>query len=268
MELKSISVDEVVHIPLYEHGSYLLLDVRDNNQRESAWIYGSLHLDAQSLNNSTFQTMMQSFDDIRDRPITHAIIYDNDGLHVQSIFDSFAPYFSNHGWSTISYMTGGFLQFLGKYPFLVESPGKSLGDIVYPCEILPKKLYLGSSLSATDEQLLTDMQITHIMNVTIRSPHVFPDRFVYRRVGIEDSANVDIVAAFLENLDFFDDHRDGVFLVHCEQGVSRSASIVIAYLIKYGHCRNFDEAFEFVRKRRTLARPNQGFEKSLRLEFG
>lgn len=47
-------------------------------------------------------------------------------------------------------------------------------------------------------------------------------------------------------------------LVHCFAGVSRSTSIVIAYLMKYKDMK-FDNAYEFVKSQRTCAWPNEGF---------
>lgn len=46
-------------------------------------------------------------------------------------------------------------------------------------------------------------------------------------------------------------------LVHCEQGKSRSASIVIAYLILY-HKYSFQNALQHVKKSRDIASPNIG----------
>ena len=47
------------------------------------------------------------------------------------------------------------------------------------------------------------------------------------------------------------------------QGVSRSASIVIAYLIR-NHHMTYNEAFKFVKSKRACVKPNSGFVKCLR----
>ncbi|MCL4148508.1 UNVERIFIED_CONTAM: hypothetical protein GTU68_013577, partial [Idotea baltica] len=56
----------------------------------------------------------------------------------------------------------------------------------------------------------------------------------------------------------------GRVLVHCNAGVSRSASVVIAYLMRQ-YCMTFDEAFRFVKHRRSFIRPNEGFVQQLKL---
>jgi len=46
--------------------------------------------------------------------------------------------------------------------------------------------------------------------------------------------------------------------VHCHAGVSRSASIVVAYLIKK-HGWNPVQSLQFVKQRRERVKPNAGF---------
>uniref|UniRef100_A0A8C5GN43 Uncharacterized protein n=1 Tax=Gouania willdenowi TaxID=441366 RepID=A0A8C5GN43_GOUWI len=51
-------------------------------------------------------------------------------------------------------------------------------------------------------------------------------------------------------------------LVHCKMGVSRSASTVIAYAMKeYGW--DLDTAFDFVKEKRAVTKPNPSFMKQL-----
>ncbi len=47
-------------------------------------------------------------------------------------------------------------------------------------------------------------------------------------------------------------------MIHCNQGISRSVSLVIAYLI-YAKKMNYDEAFTFVQDKRSISCPNLGF---------
>lgn len=52
-------------------------------------------------------------------------------------------------------------------------------------------------------------------------------------------------------------------LIHCSAGVSRSVTIIIAYLIG-NRDMTFDEAFEVVKNKRTEANPNIGFIEQLK----
>ena len=54
-------------------------------------------------------------------------------------------------------------------------------------------------------------------------------------------------------------------MVHCYAGVSRSATIIIAYLMQEKRL-TFVEALKYVRRRRPIVCPNFGFQKQL-LDF-
>lgn len=56
--------------------------------------------------------------------------------------------------------------------------------------------------------------------------------------------------------------NDSKCLVHCKMGVSRSASTVIAYAMKeYGW--SLEKAYNFVKQKRNITRPNPGFMRQL-----
>jgi protein tyrosine phosphatase len=52
-------------------------------------------------------------------------------------------------------------------------------------------------------------------------------------------------------------------LVHCEAGISRSATTVIAYLMKF-HNMTLGQAFQHTKERRRIINPNTGFVEQLR----
>jgi dual specificity protein phosphatase 1B len=55
----------------------------------------------------------------------------------------------------------------------------------------------------------------------------------------------------------------GGVLVHCNAGISRSSTLVIAYLIKY-HKMKYDDAYQLVKVARPAILPNGGFQLTLR----
>jgi protein-tyrosine phosphatase len=56
--------------------------------------------------------------------------------------------------------------------------------------------------------------------------------------------------------------KNGRCLVHCVQGISRSASVVIAYVIASEN-KSFEEAHRYVKEKRPLIKPNDGFAQQL-----
>ena len=59
-----------------------------------------------------------------------------------------------------------------------------------------------------------------------------------------------------------DDDEEGGCLVHCQMGCSRSVAICVAFVM-WREGLAYDEAFERVKKARSIARPNIGFAKTL-----
>jgi protein-tyrosine phosphatase len=52
-------------------------------------------------------------------------------------------------------------------------------------------------------------------------------------------------------------------MVHCLAGVSRSVSLVLAFLIKHQGF-SYNQAFDFVKSRRKIIHPNDGFIQQLK----
>ena len=77
-----------------------------------------------------------------------------------------------------------------------------------------------------------------------------------------DSEKRNIIKHFGECLNFI--KGDEKILVHCAGGISRSASIVIAYIM-WSKKMPFKEALEFVGDKRYGAFPNPGFQDQLQL---
>ncbi|OJJ58196.1 hypothetical protein ASPSYDRAFT_90383 [Aspergillus sydowii CBS 593.65] len=59
-------------------------------------------------------------------------------------------------------------------------------------------------------------------------------------------------------------HTGGRVLVHCNQGISRSGAVVVAYIMK-SLTLPFNQALRIARESRSLIAPNKGFEYQLRI---
>lgn len=140
------------------------------------------------------------------------------------------------------------------YGFVVDTKP----DLISAC-ILENFLYLGSQDSVNLENIQTH-KISHILSVGIPSPPVEAN-VVLKFIECLDLPDTDLRLEILPlACTFIDDARrvGGKVLVHCNAGVSRSASLVIGYLIiSCGYA--FQDAYNLVKSKRACIQPNAGF---------
>ncbi|XP_043913782.1 dual specificity protein phosphatase 10 [Protopterus annectens] len=135
-------------------------------------------------------------------------------------------------------------------------------------KILPF-LFLGNEHDAQDVEKMRVMNIGYIINVTTHLPlyHYDEGTFKYKRLPATDSNKQNLRQYFEEAFEFIEEaHQVGKgLLIHCQAGVSRSATIVIAYLMKHTRMTMTD-AYKFVKGKRPIISPNLNFMGQL-LEF-
>eukprot|EP00916_Digyalum_oweni_P017015 GHVL01027897.1.p1 GENE.GHVL01027897.1~~GHVL01027897.1.p1 ORF type:complete len:616 (+),score=189.35 GHVL01027897.1:842-2689(+) len=127
-------------------------------------------------------------------------------------------------------------------------------------EIVPS-LYMGGAAVAADRELLKKNNISHIINAAGDvCENLFPDDFEYLTFYVKDAKSEEISVVFYRALEWIDKalKNNKKVLVHCREGVSRSTSIVMAYLT-WKHKKKFDEALDMVRRVRPICNPNAGF---------
>jgi protein-tyrosine phosphatase len=141
---------------------------------------------------------------------------------------------------------------------------------------------------ALHPQLLKEYGITHIVNVTLsgnvfekglqvalenirmgdKSINDLQQGFVipqYQRIPIADRIDTDISLHFNNVFQFLDDalkNPNNKILVHCQAGISRSSTLVIAYLM-YSRNWTIDQAYLHVKSKRKRIHPNKGFARQL-----
>ncbi|KAK1265164.1 Protein-tyrosine-phosphatase MKP1 [Acorus gramineus] len=141
-----------------------------------------------------------------------------------------------------------------------DTPGK-IACFDKECSKVADHVYLGGDSVARNRDILRRHGITHVLNcVGFVCPEYFKSDLVYKTLWLQDSPSEDITSILYDVFDYFEDVRSqaGRVLVHCCQGVSRSTSLVIAYLM-WREGQSFDDAFQFVKAARGIANPNMGF---------
>ncbi|KAL8515333.1 hypothetical protein ACS0TY_014153 [Phlomoides rotata] len=136
---------------------------------------------------------------------------------------------------------------------------KILKDDNTPCQI-EEGLYLGSLGAATNRDGLKSLNVTHILTVAHSITPDYPNDFVYKVIGVPDREDVTLSQYFEECFAFIEEARatGGGVLVHCFAGRSRSATVVVAYLM-YKNGMRLSEALEYVKRKRPCISPNAGF---------
>ncbi|CAD8097151.1 unnamed protein product [Paramecium primaurelia] len=90
-----------------------------------------------------------------------------------------------------------------------------------------------------------------------------PDYVHHLRIVAYDEPNYNLFEHFQQTNSFIKHHLEITnVLVHCQVGVSRSVSILIAYFIKELHMSP-DVALQYIKEKRDFVYPNEGFQHQL-----
>ena len=101
-------------------------------------------------------------------------------------------------------------------------------DLIPSC-IIEKELYLGSQ-DAVHPVVIKQFQITHVLSLGIQ---VAMSRDITQKfLPCLDLPETNLIPIITESFDFIENCflNQGKILIHCNAGVSRSSSIVIAYM--------------------------------------
>ncbi|KAM9348177.1 protein phosphatase Slingshot homolog 2b [Symphorus nematophorus] len=138
-----------------------------------------------------------------------------------------------------------------------------LGQMDSPTEIFDH-VFLGSEWNASNLEELQKSGVQFILNVTREIDNFFPGVFEYHNIRVYDEEATDLLAYWNDTYKFISRAKKAgsKCLVHCKMGISRSAATVIAYAMKeYGW--DLKKAFDYVKERRTVTKPNPSFMRQL-----
>ncbi|XP_053802531.1 dual specificity protein phosphatase 8 isoform X2 [Vidua chalybeata] len=179
---------------------------------------------------------------------------------------------------------GGFATFSSCFPGLCEGKPAAIlpMSISQPClpvanvgptRILPH-LYLGSQKDVLNKDLMTQNGISYVLNASNSCPK--PDFICdshFMRIPVNDNYCEKLLPWLDKSIEFIDKAKVSScqVIVHCLAGISRSATIAIAYIMKTMGMSS-DDAYRFVKDRRPSISPNFNFlgqlleyERSLKL---
>ncbi|CAL1604005.1 unnamed protein product [Knipowitschia caucasica] len=124
-------------------------------------------------------------------------------------------------------------------------------------------LFLGNIRDSEDRESLAKNGITHILSVHNNAKPVYEDK-TYLCIQADDASSQNLLQHFKDSIGFIHECRlnGGACLVHCLAGVSRSTTMVVAYLMtitKY----DWEECLSAIKAVRSFVGPNYGFQQQL-----
>ncbi|KAF9522112.1 protein-tyrosine phosphatase-like protein [Crepidotus variabilis] len=136
-------------------------------------------------------------------------------------------------------------------------------------EVVKDQIYLGDLKSARCPEQLSVLGITHVISICHDSVNYLSSSKVkHLRILVKDSETEDLLIHLAEACQFMDHAlrpsvgKRGMVFVHCMMGISRSPTVVAAYLMKTMNMSR-PETIRYLQKFRPQVHPNYGFVKQL-----
>lgn len=128
-------------------------------------------------------------------------------------------------------------------------------------EILPR-LYLSDMYTATNPITMSRLGITHVVSVVNNPWYKYPSHMRHLCLPVQDHPTSNIVGyldaciAWMKRA--LDEDENAKVMVHCMWGMSRSASVVIGYMMAT-QGMSLLRSFIHVKGKRRVVKPNRGF---------
>jgi protein-tyrosine phosphatase len=129
---------------------------------------------------------------------------------------------------------------------------------------IDNNLFLGNYKASMNLPLLTKHNISHILCVGIEMTPIYNIKFKYMKIQIQDSEDENILFNFNSVYKFITEGLDNGIFLHCLGGISRSSTIVIAFLMRYKRI-SLIKTYNYVKSLKPDIKPNDGFLKQLEI---
>ena len=130
------------------------------------------------------------------------------------------------------------------------------------CTYIIDNIFLGSSFNASNEDLLDNLKIKRIVNISYDIPN-YHNNLDYFYLKMKDDGIDEFNKEQLDNIINFIKKDNNNVLIHCMMGRSRSATVVLYYLIKI-HNMTLDESLEYLLSKRYVVNPSLKFIENLK----
>lgn len=123
----------------------------------------------------------------------------------------------------------------------------------HDCEIqkIMDHIYIGDEFASKNRSLLESLKIKHIVVAGLELKPEHPDHFSYLVIPVRDSKKENISEYFSQSNQFIEKaiSSNEDVLVHCAKGKSRSATIILAFMM-YKYKLQHNKALVYVKRKR------------------
>ena len=136
--------------------------------------------------------------------------------------------------------------------------------IIINCEMdyICDNIYLGDKYAARDESYLIKKNIDTVVNCAESVNSTYKE-LKFLELKMYDKSKQKLFPKLEIAYKFIKKNSKNNILIHCKNGKSRSAALVVFYLMKEKGW-DYDTCISYIRKRRSVAKPNSGFKKQLK----
>ena len=146
-----------------------------------------------------------------------------------------------------------------------ENNGNKIMEKMFstPMSQITDTIYLGNLYNAQNIKTLLQLGIKKVLSLITETQLLsYPKEIEHKLICIPDFPRENIIKYFYECLLFIDDNKK--VLVHCVAGASRSATIIVAFIM-WKNQLEYSEAIKLVEQIRPIICPNYGFIRQLEI---
>jgi protein-tyrosine phosphatase len=269
IRINKVTKEDFYNSLYWDHRIYDTRSLEDYNRSH---ICRAHHIDCSSIETISIEDKQIDDDYGKAENPSKVLVYNNNDNSLE--MDLLISYLkssknaSNKYLKEIEILLSGFESFNSKFPYLCSDHiyFNECCQLSWPSCITPS-IYLGSSM-CRNEMIISLLNITHIISLSD-----YPEKKLELssiktiHYEVEDSLSSNMFPIFDSSISWISkclNDDKGILLIHCEQGVSRSAIILMGYLL-YSN-ENFlsvNEVYQFVKSKRNIIKPNESFLKQL-----
>ncbi|KAL4454260.1 hypothetical protein ABPG74_012217 [Tetrahymena malaccensis] len=126
-------------------------------------------------------------------------------------------------------------------------------------------VYISDYDYASNLQNLEKDNIKSVLSIDRNHNFKLPDSYNHKTIIVFDNEMESIKAHFDKSYQFIFNsiQNQQNILIHCRRGISRSATILIAFLMKFQN-KSYEDCYNFLKQKRPVINPNSGFVKQLK----